>query len=604
MRLVHRLILACCIIVAPGISARAQGTTATPTPAPPTKVPVIVASGFVDEWRDPLDIFGAGAPTLRELTTAVRKAAKDPSVAALVVRMEEPDWGMAQAMDFGDAMADFRASGKPLLVNFDNIDLINYVVATNATQVSMAPVGSADLHGVGFTMYFFRDLLAKLGAKADVVNTGPFKNALEPFTNQEMSAGTREQMGALLDDLFGSFANTVAANRKIDRKAAEALLTGGPYSSKAALAAGAVDSIAYLENTADDLETQLGHPVELDWEYDARPNKMAEAPSLMSIFTGGMSAEKKTSGSGKKIAVVYALGGIVDGRLEQDNPFLREQAIAAEDFIDLLEEAASEPGVVAMVVRVDSPGGSASASDRIWSYLETIREDMPVVASMGNVAASGGYYISMGADTIVAQPTTITGSIGVIGGKLTLGETYKKIGVARQTLSIGKNADLYSEERPWNDHERKALEALLHDTYTEFASKAAEGREMPLAELEKLAGGRVWSGVAAKENGLVDELGGLERAVDIARDLAKAKNAKVVEFPKELTFMELLEEIMTGKMALRSAMPAQSRAALLAAAAEPLPIPKPLVARLVLLGTLMQERPKVMAVSPWVMEIN
>jgi protease-4 len=579
----------------------------TPTPVQKVVVPVIEVGGAIDERQSPFAFLDSQGTTLREMTATVRKAADDPQVGALVIRIDGPGWGFAQASEFRGAIADFRKVGKPVYVFADSLGIGDYVVATAANEVIMPPVGGLDLYGMNFSLYYFKDLLANLGVEADVVNTGRFKDAMEPFVSNEMSEGTRTQFTALLEDLFKSMTDKVAESRSLSPEDAKKLLTEGPYTSKQALERKAIDRVAYLEDFLVDIEKDFpGKTVEPSYEYEPKQKKSPDPPSLMSLIMGGGAKSSKKSDSEPKVALVYALGNIVDGRVDSSNPFSQENVIAGLDFLDLLDEVRDEQGVKAIVLRVDSPGGSAIASDMIWKRLATLRaEGIPIVVSMGNIAASGGYYISMGADKIVAEPTTITGSIGVVGGKFTLGGTYEKIGVKKYALSIGDNVGIYSETTKWNERERVLLNALLDDIYDQFTAKAAEGRGKTQDQIKEIAGGRVWSGLAAKENGLVDQLGGLDDAIELARELGGAPGARVVEFPKELTFMEFIEKAFSGKVAVKSGVPHMSaleQSALFQAAGLVIP-PKHLRQALFIVDA-MRDKPTALLTMPYAVDIE
>ncbi|MCC6546093.1 signal peptide peptidase SppA [Candidatus Sumerlaeota bacterium] len=521
----------------------------TPVAKPKAVIPVLEVGGDIVERKGPLGFLDTEKSTLRDMTESVRQAARDSEVVALIVHFDQPGWGSAQAMDFHDALKDFRKSEKPLYVYADSMSFGTYTVATAASEIIQPPVGGLDVYGLNLSLYFMKDLLGKLGVEGDVVNTGPFKDAMEPFVSNEMGEGTRTQYTAILNDVFKTASETVAANRGMPLEDAQKLLTGGPYTSKDALAKKAIDRVEYLDDFTDSLYGEYkDKDLELVYDYSAGSRKKPEAPSLMSLIMGAAKQSARSADAKPKIAVVYALGNIVEGRVDQSNPFSRENVIAALDFIDVLDEVAEDKGVKAIVLRVSSPGGSAIASDMIWKRLQDIRkDDIPIVVSMGDVAASGGYYISMGANKIVAEPTTITGSIGVIGGKFSLAGTYDKVGLHKQSLSIGENVEIYSETKKWDERERGILSRLLDDVYNEFTSKAALGRGKTQDEIKAVAGGRVWSGMAAKEQGLVDELGSLDTAIAEARELANAPEAPVVEYPKELTFLEFLEKTLSGE---------------------------------------------------------
>ncbi len=513
----------------------------------PRKVPVFVLEGPMVEMKDPLAMFGPQPLLLRDLTRRIDLAAKDTTVGGIVIRMARPQMGLAQATELRQNLVEFRQTGKPVVVLMDMGGLSDYVVASSADRVVMTPVGGLTIYGLSARLYFFKDLLAKLGMEAQAVHTGKFKTAFEPFTHSEMTEGTRIQIDAILDDYESYIIESVAKSRGMEPDVARTALWGGPYSSEGALEAGLITDIAYFDEFMDDFATE--NNFEYVMKYKESKAAQPEPPNLFTLFSGMGAAKSKRRGSGnEQIAVLYAVGPIIDGRKDKD-PFASQMVIASEDFIEQIDEALEEAPTRALVLRVDSPGGSAVASDRIWRRLEQVRDDgIPVVVSMGNVAASGGYYISAVANKIVAEPTTITGSIGVIGGRVALGGTYEKIGVNKQTISRGPHAGLVDETRPWNEEETAIVEGLLEEVYVAFTSKVADGRRMPRDKVLEIAEGRVWTGAAAKEIGLVDELGSLDDAIGVARSLADAPNAEINYYPKELTFFELFEKVLAGEV--------------------------------------------------------
>jgi protease-4 len=565
------------------------------------KVPVLTLGGALPERRNPLEIFAPTGDTIHDMVRTIDKAAEDPEVAALLVRVESPLFGLAQVTEVESALARFRATGKAIHTTADSLDLLTYIAVSPSTQLIIAPVTDLDLRGMGLGLYYFRGLLDRLGIEADVVNSGAYKDALDPFTRDSPSEETREQIGAVVSDLYSAWTSRVATHRGMDAAAAAALLQDGPYTASRALETRIVDRIAYPDSITAEL---TGAGLELDDSYTARPRPRAEPPNLLSLFSGVASRRRATTTSTRpQIAVVYALGAIVEGRSGPQNPFAPEQVIASDDFIDLLNEATAPETTRGLVVRVDSPGGSAIASDRIWNHLQTIQgRGIPVVVSMGNFAASGGYYISMGADHILAEPGTITGSIGVVGGKLLLRDLYDRIGITKESVRTGPRADLYSETSAWSESERARMTEMLETIYDDFTRKAAEGRGMSQEELKRFAAGRIWSGTAALEHGLVDELGGLSRAIQVARELAEVPDATVAEFPRELSPMEFLEQLLSGRLGIRSSTIRMNGVEELLVAAEAVS-PGP-VRQLRTLLTTFSTRPQALMIMPVVFEVE
>lgn len=524
--------------------ARAQSNTET------SGVAVVNVGGIIGERGNPLQLFGPRTKPLRRLVGAVDAAATDDNIEALVVRFDNPVWDMAQAMEFHDALMRFRESGKPSYAAYTHGGLTTYVASTAADEIILPPLGMLTLTGVSFSMYYVKDLLDKLGIEAEVIQFGEYKDAAEPFTASEPSEPARQQMELFANDLYVTMRDRIAAGRGISTEEASSILTMGPYSAERALAKGAIDRIAYPEEIEELLKEDLGTLIAMQREYAREPRRQAQPPSLMQLLTGGGPGTRgRARTADPTIAVVYALGMIVDGSLDETDMLFSVPFIADEDFTRMLEEVAAEESTKAIVLRINSPGGSASASDRIWNKIEEIRaKDIPVVVSMGGVAASGGYYIGMGGDHVLAEPSTITGSIGAIAMKAVLGGTYEKIGVNTHRFGVGENIGILDESRRWTERERELVEELLQPIYDDFVRKAAQSRGMELEDMEELAGGRVWSGLSAKEKGLVDDLGGLQQAITVAREMANAPDATIREYPRELGFFEMIEKIFAGEV--------------------------------------------------------
>ncbi len=544
-----------CLIPLTFIALPAQDEEEVDKSTPLIHVAEIEINGPIAERSDPFAIFASNQTTLQGLLGRIEKAKNDEMIEAIYIRMLAPGWNSAQAMEVYQALDEVVENGKDVYISFDMAGILNYTVASAGSKILMPEVGIVDLHGLNFSLYFMKDMLGKLGVEADVVNVGKFKDALDPLIRNEMGEGTRIQMTALLESFFTSFEDRLAEQRGWDEEKTEEIITMGPYTSEEALELGLVDEIISHEQIEGFLADELGERIKLVEGYGEK-KKQQEPPNIFALLTGSSMSKKKSQSDDPKVAVVYALGPISDGRSQSDNPFESNQAIVSDDFVDLLDKVSESKNLKAVVVRVDSPGGSAIASDRIHErLLEFQRDDIPVVVSMGSVAASGGYYISMGADHIFAQDTTITGSIGVIGGKILLADTYDKIGVTKQSLAIGDHSNIYSETDKWTDEERKLLNETLDSIYDTFTAKAADGRGMSQDEIKELGGGRVWSGSDALENGLVDEIGGLTQAIAYAKELTGEEELEVIQFPEELSLLEMIDKIMMGEIQMNVKAP-------------------------------------------------
>jgi protease-4 len=377
---------------------------------------------------------------------------------------------------------------------------------------------------------FFRGSLDKLGVYPDIYQIGKYKSAGDTFTRKEMSEAHREFMNELIDDLFNRYVDGIAKARGKSAEEVRALIDEAPYSAPKAKEAGLIDGVAYREELDKELKGKLGYK-------EDEPLRLVKSSSYKEIQPESVGLDK-----GEKIAVIYATGGIDSGKSE--NSPTGEQSIGSDTLVKALNDARDDKTIKAIVIRVDSPGGSGLASDVIWYAVEAAKAKKPVVVSMGDVAASGGYYISAGASKILAQPSTITGSIGVVAGKPVLREFYDWLGISNEYILRGKRAGMFRETEKFTPEEREKFEEWIKNTYyNDFIPKVAKGRNKPVEYIDSVGQGRVWTGAQGKDKGLVDEFGGLDRAIEVAKELAnlpKDKGVKRVILPYPRT---LLQEI-------------------------------------------------------------
>jgi len=399
---------------------------------------------------------------------------------------------------------------------------------------------------------FYGGLFEKLDIEADMIQIGSYKGAAEPFTRKGMSDDFRKQYELLIDDLYAQLIETIAADRKLGKDKVKQLIDTGLFTATSAKEAGLIDTVSYDDATSTRLQDQLGvDEVDIVAKYgrkkvDTDFSGMMGFIKLFELMTGAEPSNRTSKH--KKIALVYAVGPIMTG--SSSASLFGGEVVGSDTIVKALRKANKDETVAAIVLRVDSPGGSALASDLMWREIQRIEK--PVIASMGDVAASGGYYISMGCDKIFAEPGTVTGSIGVVGGKIVTSGLFEKVGVTTEVISRGKNTGILSTESKFSDSERKAYKETMEDIYRQFTTKAAEGRGMKIRQLEKLAGGRVWTGRQAKENGLVDELGTLRDAI-----LAAKKEAGMGEDDKaELLILPEPTSIFDELLGVQAAAPA------------------------------------------------
>lgn len=486
--------------------------------------------------EDPLvsRLFGGQSQSLGGLIWQLKKAKADKRVAAVLLDIKMVGVGWAKADELRDAIADFRASGKPVYAFMEYGMDGEYYIATAADRVYVAPAGDLGINGIAAEVMFFRGSLDKLGVEPNFYQIGRFKNAPDQFTRKEMSEDHRMVLNSLLDELFNRYVANVAAARKKSEADVRALIDNAPLGAREALEAGLVDGTLYRDEVERELKTRLGYKED------------EKLRTVRGSVYRRVSPESLGLNEGERIAVVYASGPIGSGR-STDGTF-GEEMVGSETVIKALRDAAEDKSVKAIVLRVDSPGGTNYASDVIWHAVEEAKKQKPVVVSMADVAASGGYYISAGANKIVVQPSTVTGSIGVFAGKMNLRGFYDWIGVSADYVTRGKNAAMFRSTENFTPEERAKFEAMINSSYwDEFVPKVAKGRGRDVEYVHSIAQGRVWSGRQAKENGLADEFGGLDRAVEIAKQLANIpadKGVRRVTYPAPRSFFE---EIFGGE---------------------------------------------------------
>lgn len=506
--------------------------------------------------------FGGPDQSLSSLVLQFKKAKVDKRIKLIVldVNMSSVGWGKAE--EIREAIADFRTSGKPVYAYLEFGMNKEYYIATACDKIYVAPPGQLFINGLAADVMFFRGSLDKLGIYPDMYQIGKYKSAGDMFTQKQMTDAHREYINSLLDDLFGRYVDGIAKARGKSFDEVKALIDNAPYSAAKAKEAGLIDNVAYRDELENELKKQLGYK---------------EGDSLRTVkgtTYEDIEAESLGLDKGEKIAVVYATGDIGSGQSE--NSPSGSQSIGSDTVVKALKTAREDKTIKAIVIRVDSPGGSGLASDIIWRAVVAAKEKKPVVISMGDVAASGGYYISAGASKILAQPSTITGSIGVVAGKPVVRGFYDWLGISNEYVLRGKNAGMFRETEKFSPDERAKFEEWIKTTYYEdFVPKVAKGRNKDEAYIDSVAQGRVWTGSQGKDRGLVDEFGGLDRAVEVAKELAgipKDKGVRRVILPAPRTFLQELMDMggetrsqstqIKQQQALFAALPEDARRAL------------------------------------------
>jgi protease-4 len=523
-------------------SAAAKAEQAVETKAAKVRLAQFVLENELPETTSQLGLFGETMTDLRELVSRIDKAAKDDSIAGAIIDIRQPAIGRGKIAELRAAIARFRASGKKAYAQMEAAMPSDYMIASACDRIVMPETGVVILPGVRAEGMFFKGLLGKLGIEGDFIHMGPYKGAAEPLMRSKFSPPVRENMTALVDGLYDQMVTTIVKDRPISVAKAKEIIDTGLVTANQAKELGLIDEVAYPDSLRDELaKTYNAKPLVYVENYGKKQidTDFSGPAGFFKLMQTLLGETKEKEAKGKKIAIVYAVGPIVTGKA--DDSLFAEEIVASTTLVKALRDAAEDDEVAAVVLRVDSPGGSALASDLIWH--QTRNMGKPIVASMGDVAGSGGYYISMGTDKIIAAPGTITGSIGVVGGKLSLKGTYEKIGITTDVIQRGQNSGMFSSGDKFTESERAVITKMMEDIYAQFTTKAAEGRHMPVEKLRELAGGRIYTGTQAKDNGLVDQLGTLHDAVIEAKKLAgldPEAEVRIEVLPKPTNIFESL----------------------------------------------------------------
>ncbi len=500
----------------------AQDTPKDDAPAPKkvTYAHIELRGSFPEGPTSP-GLFGEVVETLDGAQSRLKKAADDEKIAGVVIHLDGLSVGWAKVHELRASIAKVRAAGKPVYAWMESAMTPDYLVASACSDIMLPESGVLMMPGLRAEVTFYKKLFDWLEVQPEMLRVGEYKSAAEPYTRSEMSPQFREELEAVLDGFYAYIVETISTSRKLTPEKAKEIIDQGVMSAAQAKQLGLIDHVAYEDQLEALVKAKGTEPIELKItkgygkkKIDTDFSGMTGMIKMMNLLMGVEQPQRKSSAP--KIAVISAVGAIVSGSSQAD--FMGDTSMGSSTMIKAIRQARDDATVKAIVLRVDSPGGSALASDLMWHELETVKK--PFVVSMGDVAASGGYYISMGADKIFAEPGTITGSIGVVGGKFALEKFYAKLGMTTSVVQRGKNSGVMSMTTPFNPTEREAMQKLMNDIYAQFTQKAAAGRKMEVEKLEKLARGRIYTGQQAKELGLVDEVGTLEDAIAFAKQAA------------------------------------------------------------------------------------
>jgi protease-4 len=487
-----------------------------------------------------IPIFGEGPSlTVSNVWMSLRTAAADAHIKAVVLEPEGLNAGWAKLEELRGDIEQFRKSGKPVYAYLRTPTAREYYIATAADRIYLGPEDPLYLKGMRAEIMYFKKTLDKLGVSVEVEHAGKYKDFGDMFTRPDMSPETREVITSVVDDLYGNLTAHIAAGRKKTPEQVRALIDEGPFLAPEAEKAGLVDELRFEDQMWGELKTRL----------NSGELKRVKAETYVRVAPESVGLQGKS-----RIALVIGEGDITRG--DPDSTTSDGNGLTSSSFDKLLEQVAGDSSIRGVVVRIDSPGGEVTASDDLWRQMNLLSKKKPMVISMSDLAASGGYYMAMTGDPIVAYPGTETGSIGVVFGKPNLHGLYDKLGITKDAVQRGKNADIDSDYTSLTTEERQKLRQGIDASYQDFVTKVADARHRKFDEIEPLAQGRVWLGSQAKPRGLVDELGGLDTAIEMVKKKAKipmAERVTVITYPPRRSIFDMLvrrsqEDMLESKL--------------------------------------------------------
>ncbi|MBL7074149.1 signal peptide peptidase SppA [candidate division KSB1 bacterium] len=496
-------------------------------------------SGPIFVGKPGFSLFGPKGWTMKSLINRIKQLKEDEAVSGMILKLGPVGVGWGKMQEIRDALTGFREGGKQIICFMEMGGNGQYYLASVCDKIYMEPSGYLNFNGLRVEVTFLKGTLDKLGIKAELEHIGRYKSASDMLTRDSMSVAHREVMNSILDDLFDQFTTQIAESRHFTNEELVEKIDRGPYTAKEAYEAGLVDSLVY-EDQLEDLAKRVG-------------GEKVKVVKAKKYFKRKDYVHDWVDPTRDKIAIVYATGLIVPGKSETD-PFTGSKTMGSETIAKAIRNARENEGVKAIVFRIDSGGGSGLASDIIWHEVKLTTEGekkKPFIVSMADVAGSGGYYIACAADTIVAEPGTITGSIGVISGKFDISGLERKIGFHTDIIKRGEHADIYSSSRGFTEEEREKVRKQIREFYEDFIAKVAEGRDTNAVYIDSIGMGRIWTGRQGVGIGLVDTLGGLDLAVEIAKAAAGIPAEKGVDLEIYPRLKKFGIELKIGSMLVR-----------------------------------------------------
>ena len=490
-------------------------------------------------------LLGEDVQTRQGLVNNIKKAAHDPRIIAIFLNMKSFGMLSSTALEIRDELLAFKERGKKIFAYMEYAGKRSYFLAATADKIYMPSPGDIYTRGWRFEIPFYKNLLAKIGITPEFIAIGKYKNAPQIFTMDHLSDEYREVLNDILDAYSEDYIAQIAKVRKVPEERVHNWIDEALYSATEALKAGMIDELLYKNDVERAIQVELGLVDDAE--------QAEEDPELETVNMSQYARVKVDApwlhNSGEKVAVVYAQGSIVSGK----SPSSRSQMIASETMTELFEELAEDDKIKGIILRVDSGGGGARASSMIWDAVQKAREKKPIVVSMVGAAASGGYMISAPADSIVAYPLTITGSIGIFGGKFSMKGLHDLIGLNVEILKRGDNAGMFTDARTWTEGEKERVRYFIQEGYDDFVTKVAEGREMSFEAVDSIARGRVWTGKQALELGLVDKLGGMETVITVMKEkigVPEDEDIQLIDYPRPdnpaKLFLKRLRETSTA----------------------------------------------------------
>lgn len=526
----------------------AQETTEI-TEAPPVVVHFHLSGALTETpMEDPFGLIAGQVTSLKDLLGRLEQARNDDAVKAVVLTFDRMELGLGQLEEIRGALKKLKDANKRVFIHAEGMSTPVYALLCTASDLSVTPESMVWLIGLYGESLYVKGLLDKIGVESDFLQIGDYKSAAEMMTRTGPSEPAEQNINWLLDGLYDSIIKMISDSRGMDPEQVRRLIDNGPYQAECARTVGLLDSIKYRDEFLADIKKEFGDNVKINSRYAEKKGpqfNFANPFAFFSIFSDWLRQRKKVS---KDIVVLVYVEGMILPGYAQPSPFGGPKAAYSGDIRKALEKAANDNSVKAVVMRVDSPGGSAEASEVIWNAARQVKAKKPLIVSMGNLAGSGGYYVSCGADTIFADEMTITASIGVIGGKFVTTSMWNKLGVNWVGYKRGENADLFNSARHWDELQRARIEQYMKKVYTVFKDHVSQARKDRLTKpIEELAGGRVYTGKQALRLGLIDRIGSLNDAVEYAAVQASISDYEIRVIPQPKDFFTIIMEKMTGQ---------------------------------------------------------